>query len=96
MPRSLTFHQYKVLRLLAQRSQWTLKDIAQILQVSKSAASKCISRLAKQGVIQKEMRVDKQQYMNIRITQDGVKAIAFMSTQKFLGDSEYYNFQSST
>ena len=67
----LTFRQYKVLELLAQRSQWTLKDIAQILQVSKSAASKCIKRLEQRGVIQKEMHAGNQQYMSIRITQDG-------------------------
>ena len=84
MPHILTIHQYKVLGLLAQRSQWTLKDVAQMLQVSKSAACKCIKRLEKQGVIQKEMGVEGSPYMSIQITRDGEKAINFISAQNFL------------
>ena len=78
MPRILTFHQYKVLELLAQRSQWTLKDIAQALLVSKSAACKCIQRLEKKGVIQKEMVVGETQCMSIHITPDGEEAMKFL------------------
>ena len=84
MPYILTFHQYKLLELLAQRSQWTLKDIAQISQVSKSAVCKCLKRLEKQGVIQKEMKGGNSQCMSIYITRDGEKAINFMVMQKFL------------
>jgi DNA-binding MarR family transcriptional regulator len=84
MPHILTIHQYKVLELLAQRSQWTLKDIAQILQVSKSAACKCIKRLEQQGVIQKEVGGGGSQCMSIHITRDGERAINFISTQNFL------------
>jgi DNA-binding MarR family transcriptional regulator len=84
MPHILTLHQYKVLALLSQRSQWTLKDIATVLQVSKSAASKCVKRLEKQGVIQKEMYANNRECMNIHITQGGKEAIKFMSTQKFM------------
>jgi DNA-binding MarR family transcriptional regulator len=69
---------------LSQRSQWTLQDIAQALQVSKSAVCKCLKRLEKRGVIQKEMKGDSSQCMSIYITQDGEKAINFMSMQKFL------------
>lgn len=83
MPYILTLRQYKALELLAQRSQWTLKDIAQILQVSKSAACKCIKRLEKQGVIQKEMGVGAPQCMSIHITRDGEDAMKFLSMQKF-------------
>ncbi len=84
MLRILTFHQYKLLKLLSQRSQWKLQDIAQILQVTKSAVCKCIKRLERQGVIQKEMGMGGSQYMSIRITQDGEEAMRFLSTQKFL------------
>jgi DNA-binding MarR family transcriptional regulator len=79
----LTLHQYKVLELLAQRSRWTLKDIAQILQVSKSAACKCIKRLEKQGVIKKEVEVGDTHILSIHITQDGEDAMKFLSMQKF-------------
>jgi len=84
MLRILTFHQYKLLKLLAQRSQWTLQDIAQILQVTKSAVCKCIKRLEKQGIIQKEMEAGDSYCMSIHITQDGEKAMNFMAMQKFL------------
>jgi DNA-binding MarR family transcriptional regulator len=84
MPPILTLHQYKVLELLSQRLQWTLKDIAETLQVSKSAASKCVKRLEKQGVIQKETHTDNRQYINIHITQDGKEAMNFMAAQVFL------------
>jgi DNA-binding MarR family transcriptional regulator len=84
MPRILTFRQYKLLELLSQRSQWRLKDIAQILQVSKSAACKCVKRLEKQGVILKEMGTVDPQCMSIHLTQDGEEAIQFMARQRFL------------
>ncbi len=84
MLRILTFHQYKLLKLLSQRSQWTLQDIAQILQVTKSAVCKCIKRLEKQGVIKKEVEVGGSQYMSIRITRDGEEAMRFIAAQKFL------------
>jgi DNA-binding MarR family transcriptional regulator len=84
MPHILTFHQYKLLKLLSQRSQWRLKDIAQILQVSKSAACKCVKRLEKRGVIQKEVGTVDPQCMSIRLTQDGKEAMQFLSRQQFL------------
>ncbi len=84
MLRILTFHQYKLLKLLSQRSQWTLQDIAQILQVTKSAVCKCIKRLERQGIIQKEVEGGGSQYMSIRITRDGEEAMRFLSKQKFL------------
>jgi DNA-binding MarR family transcriptional regulator len=84
MAHILTFHQYKLLELLSQRSQWRLKDIAQMLQVSKSAVCKCVKRLEKQGVIQKEMGTVDPQCMSIRLTQDGKEAIQFMSRLQFL------------
>jgi DNA-binding MarR family transcriptional regulator len=83
MPFILTLHQYKVLEVLAQRSQWRLKDIAQALLVSKSAACKCIQRLEKKGVIRKEWGVGDTQYMSIHITQDGEEAMKFLSSFKF-------------
>jgi DNA-binding MarR family transcriptional regulator len=83
MPHILTVRQYKVLGLLAQRSQWTLQELAQLLQVSKSAACKCVQRLEKQGVIRKEMGAGGSQCMSIHITRDGEKAINFMSAQNF-------------
>ena len=84
MPHYLTLHQYKVLALLAQHSQWTLKDIAKSLQVSKSAASKCVKRLEKRGVINKEIYAGSREYMHIYITREGKEAINFLSSQKFM------------
>jgi DNA-binding MarR family transcriptional regulator len=86
MPRLLTHHQYRVLEILAQRSHWTLEDIAQILQVSKSAASKSVKRLVKQGVIHKSLNIHNNYSMHISITRDGEEAIDFISGQKFLSD----------
>ena len=84
MSHILTLHQYRLLELLSQRSQWTLKDIAQTLQVSKSAACKCVKRLEKQGVIQKEVETGSSQGMSISITQYGRQAMKFLAMQKFL------------
>jgi DNA-binding MarR family transcriptional regulator len=84
MLRILTFHQYELLALLSQRSQWTLKEIAQILQVTKSAVCKCIQRLERLGVIEKEVQAGDPQCMSIYITQEGEEAMRFIAMQKFV------------
>jgi DNA-binding MarR family transcriptional regulator len=84
MSRLLTRHQYRVLEILAQRSHWTLEEIARILQVSKSAASRSVKRLVKQGVIQKSVHVHNHYILHISITRDGEEAMDFIADQKFL------------
>lgn len=84
MKRFLTLHQYKVLKALSGRQQWSVTEIAHELHISKAAATKCVKRLERHGVVSRSDNLLDRRGSIIRMTQEGRQAVNFLSQQVYL------------
>jgi DNA-binding MarR family transcriptional regulator len=80
----LTQRQYEVLKILSSRPQWSVSEIARALQISNAAATKCVRRLEKHGVIIRSNNLRDHRSYIIRMTQEGQQAIIFLTQHVYV------------
>ena len=73
--RILTGRQQKVVAILSLRKHWSIGEIARELKISSAAATKCVQRLERKGVLSRDVNVFDHRSSLVRLTEKGQRLI---------------------
>ena len=75
----ITKHQYGVLTILSQRNSWAVKEVAEALGISSAAATKCLIRLERKGLLKRSKSTMDQRQLAARVTSSGQQLLELYS-----------------
>ncbi|MET4563046.1 MarR family winged helix-turn-helix transcriptional regulator [Lysinibacillus parviboronicapiens] len=65
----------RILQMIQKEEEVTVRQIAELLNISQNTASEHIKKLERNGWVQKERAVDDQRKVNLHLTADGLNVV---------------------